>query len=58
MEEKQRKRAPGGGRKPIADKIVQIDLYIRQSDVDKVMGKARLIKLIRNFLKTAIDLKD
>ena len=57
MEEK-KKRAPGGGRKPIADKVVQIDMYVRNSDIEKVGGKARLVKLIRNFLKTAIDLKE
>lgn len=58
MEENKRKRAPGGGRKPIADKIVQVDFYLRKSDLEIIGGKANLTKLIRSYLKNYINLKD
>lgn len=56
--EKKRKRAPGGGRKPIVDKIVQVDFYLRKSDLEIIGGKANLTKLIRSYLKNYINLKD
>lgn len=33
------KRKGNSGRKPVADKLVQISIYIRQSQVDKLQGK-------------------
>lgn len=42
------KRKGNSGRKPVADKLVQISIYIRQSQVDKMNGIASVKEYATN----------
>lgn len=55
----ERKRAPGGGRKPLADKIVRVDFWIRQSDLEAFGGNAKFVMKVRQLIKKeGFNLKD